>query len=118
VGVPGAEGDAMDGRGMKDEWLVDVTSWGDSTRRLVDPRTLPPLEPLPPVVYQVVQELVGKQPPKGDEECSCGKPATIPTLWEGCKHCGGGECGDSADVFWICEDCFAPTRARNDSPPT
>ena len=84
---------------------IEVTSLGDTSRRFMRPDPNVEPTPLPKVKYEIATDLVGQRPPAGEDRCWCGKPATVPTRYEGCRYCGGFDCGDFAGVDWICEDC-------------
>lgn len=46
-------------------------------------------------------------PPGGEDgslRCEqCGEPATWQIAFDGCRHCGGVDCGDSGDIEYGCE---------------
>ena len=51
--------------------------------------------------------------PDSDEKCFwCDKPAVVIEIDEGCKYCGGGDCGDSGDRTPVCDDHRDTTRGQ------
>jgi hypothetical protein len=41
----------------------------------------------------------------------CQNLGTERVVIDGCKFCGGGDCGDTPDSTWMCSSCAAEARA-------